>query len=83
MVWCLVLGVCQTSQLHAGVCLGPNLLVPMPEGAYPGRSWDVLELAGGVKTDREGPCPPLERDDFNVPSEASIKISPIWQHASV
>ena len=55
----------------------------MPEGAYPGRSWDVLELVGGVKTDREGPCPPLERDDLNVPSEASIKIGPIWQHASV
>ena len=43
----------------------------------------MLELAGGVKTYREGPCPPLERDGLNVPYEASIKIILIWHHTSV
>ena len=43
----------------------------------------MLELAGGVKTYREGPCPPLERDGLNVPYEASIMIILIWNHASV
>ena len=78
-----VLGPNLKTHLHAEVCLGPNLMVPIPEGAYPGRRWDVLELAEGVKTNRKRPCPPLERESFNMPSEAPIKTVPIWQHSPV